>query len=59
MKEMRFEASDGEWRAAFAFDHERKAIFLVAGDKSGGSQKLFTSSLSQRRISGSPGIWKS
>ncbi|ODT78106.1 MAG: addiction module toxin RelE [Pelagibacterium sp. SCN 64-44] len=41
MKELRFEALDGEWRAAFAFDPERKAILLVAGDKSGGSQKRF------------------
>jgi hypothetical protein len=41
MKELRFEASDGEWRAAFAFDSERRAILLVAGDKSGGSQKRF------------------
>src|SRR3546814_7071112 len=39
MKEMRFSAADGEWRTAFAFDPERKAILLVAGDKSGGSQK--------------------
>lgn len=41
MKELRFEASDGEWRAAFAFDPQRQAILLVAGDKSGGSQKRF------------------
>ncbi len=41
MKELRFEAADGEWRAAFAFDPQRKAILLVAGDKSGGSQKRF------------------
>ncbi|OYW34446.1 MAG: addiction module toxin RelE [Brevundimonas sp. 12-68-7] len=41
MKELRFEAADGEWRAAFAFDPERRAIVLVAGDKSGGSQKRF------------------
>ncbi len=41
MKELRFEASDGEWRAAFAFDAERKAIVLVAGDKAGRSQKRF------------------
>jgi hypothetical protein len=41
MKELRFEAADGEWRAAFAFDPHRKAIVLVAGDKSGGSQKRF------------------
>ena len=41
MKELRFQAADGEWRAAFAFDQERKAVVLVAGDKSGVSGKLF------------------
>ena len=33
MKELRFEAADGEWRAAFAFDPKREAILLVAADK--------------------------
>lgn len=37
----RFEAADGEWRAAFAFDPDRKAILLATGDKSGGSEKRF------------------
>lgn len=41
MKELRFNAADGVWRVAFAFDPEQKAIMLVAGDKSGGSQKRF------------------
>lgn len=41
MKELRFSAVDGEWRVAFAFDPRRKAILLVAGDKSGGSEKRF------------------
>jgi len=41
MKELRFDASDGVWRVAFAFDRSRKAILLVAGDKSGGSEKRF------------------
>lgn len=41
MKELRFSAADGEWRVAFAFDTKRKAILLVAGDKSGVSQKAF------------------
>jgi hypothetical protein len=41
MKEIRFNADDGVWRVAFAFDSKRKAILLVAGDKSGGSQKQF------------------
>ncbi len=41
MKELRFGAAGGEWRVAFAFDPRRRAILLVAGDKSGGSQKRF------------------
>jgi hypothetical protein len=41
MKELRFSATDGEWRLAFAFDTKRKAILLVAGDKSGVSEKKF------------------
>ena len=41
MKELRFDATDGVWRVAFAFDPKRKAILLVAGDKSGGSEKKF------------------
>ena len=41
MKELRFSAADGEWRVAFAFDTKRKAMLLVAGDKSGSSEKRF------------------
>ncbi len=41
MKELRFDASDGVWRVAFAFDPRRKAILLVCGDKSGGNEKRF------------------
>ena len=41
MKELRFDAADGVWRVAFAFDPKRKAILLVAGDKSGISEKKF------------------
>ena len=41
MKELRFDAADGVWRVAFAFDPNREAILLVAGDKSGGSEKRF------------------
>lgn len=41
MKELRFAAGDGEWRVAFAFDPRRKAIFLVAGDKSGVAERRF------------------
>lgn len=41
MKELRFDAADGVWRVAFAFDPDRKAVFLICGDKSGGSEKRF------------------
>jgi hypothetical protein len=41
MKELRFSAAGGEWRVAFAFDPKRKAILLVAGDKSGVSERRF------------------
>ena len=48
MKELRFSAAGGEWRVAFAFDPRRKAILLVAGDKSGGSEKRFYRELIRR-----------
>jgi hypothetical protein len=38
-KELRFNAADGVWRVAYAFDPTRKAILLVAGDKAGASEK--------------------
>jgi hypothetical protein len=41
MKELRFNAGDGVWRVAFAFDLNRGAILLVAGAKSGVSEKRF------------------
>ena len=41
MKELRFKADNGVWRTAFAFDLARKAILLVAGDNSGGSERRF------------------
>ena len=45
MKELRFNADNGVWRVAFAFDPKRKAILLVAGDKSGGGEKRFYKAL--------------
>ena len=39
MKELRCNANEGVWRIAFAFDLERKAIILTAGDKAGINQK--------------------
>jgi hypothetical protein len=41
MKEVRFDAADGVWRVAFAFDPKRNAVLLVAGNKSGGGEKRF------------------
>lgn len=41
LKELRFRAVNGVWRVAFAFDPQRRAILLIAGDKSGGSEKKF------------------
>jgi hypothetical protein len=41
MKELRFDARDGVWRVAFAFDPRRQAILLVAGNKSGVSKGRF------------------
>lgn len=41
MKELRFDADGGVWRAAFAFDPQRQAVLLVAADKSGRSERKF------------------
>lgn len=41
IKELRFDAADGVWRFAFAFDPKRRGIILCGGDKSGGSEKRF------------------
>jgi hypothetical protein len=48
MKELRFAAAGGVWRVAFAFDPKRKAILLIAGDKSGGSSARFYRQLIDR-----------
>ena len=45
MKELRFDADVGVWRLSYALDSDRKAILLVAGDKSGVSSKRFYKSL--------------
>jgi hypothetical protein len=45
LKELRFDASGGVWRVAFAFDPQRKAILLVAADKSGGAERRFYKNL--------------
>jgi hypothetical protein len=48
MKELRFDADDGVWRVAYAFDPERKAVLLVGADKSGVSEKRFYRRLIQK-----------
>ena len=47
MKELRFTLPDGEWRVAFAFDPERRAILLIGGSKSGSSERKFYRSLNR------------
>ncbi len=41
MKELRLDSENGIWRVAFAFDLERKAILLIAGNKAGMPTRLF------------------
>jgi hypothetical protein len=41
MKELRFGWQGQVWRVAFAFDPNRQALLLVAGDKGGADQKRF------------------
>jgi hypothetical protein len=48
MKELRFKADNGVWRVAFAFDPRRKAVLLVAGDKSGVKEGRFYKTLIKR-----------
>jgi hypothetical protein len=57
IKELRFEASDGEWRAAFAFDPQRQPILLVAGTNLAAARGASTGSSSQKRISGFLHTW--
>src|ERR1700688_2732446 len=48
MKELRFDAAGGVWRAAFAFDPRREAILLAAGDKTGVNERRFYKQLVAR-----------
>ena len=41
MKELRLNVAGGVWRVAFAFNPERRAVLLVAGNKSGISERRF------------------
>lgn len=48
MKELRFDVDGGVWRVAFAFDPHRKAILLIAGNKSGVGEARFYRGLIER-----------
>lgn len=48
MKELRADTTDHVMRIAFAFDPERNALLLVAGDKAGINQRLFYKQLIQK-----------
>jgi hypothetical protein len=48
MKELRFDANNGVWRIAFAFDPRRRAILLVAGDKAGTAENRFYKQLIEK-----------
>lgn len=48
LKELRFDAANGVWRVAFAFDPRRRGILLVAGDKSGSSERRFYRTLIEK-----------
>ena len=41
LKELRFSFRDGVWRVAFAFAPSRRAVVLIAGDKTGVNQQRF------------------
>jgi hypothetical protein len=45
LKEHRFSAEGGVWRVAFAFDRNRIAVLLVAGDKRGLAEGRFYKAL--------------
>ncbi len=48
LKELRFSADAGVWRVAFAFDGQRVAVLLVAGNKvgrRGGAERRFYDTL--------------
>ena len=48
LKELRFSAGGGVWRAAFAFDRHRIALLLVAGTSAARTKRAFTGTLSPR-----------
>ena len=45
MKELRFDAADGVWRFAFAFDPNGQAIILSAATNQAAAKRAFIASL--------------
>jgi hypothetical protein len=45
LKELRFSADSGVWRVAFAFDRNRVAVLLAAGEKQGKAGARFYKAL--------------
>ena len=45
LKELRFSVAGGVWRVAFAFDGNRIAVLLAAGDKHGKAEARFYKAL--------------
>jgi hypothetical protein len=54
LKELRFSATGGVWRVAFAFDRRRTAVLLAAGDKRGKAEARFYRQL----IATAEGRWR-
>ena len=48
LKELRFDIAGGAWRVAFAFNKQRIAVLLVAGNKSGVKESRFYKMLISR-----------
>ena len=46
-KEMRFNAADGAWRVAFAFDAKRRAFVLVAATNQASAKDVFIANSSE------------
>jgi hypothetical protein len=57
LKELRFEASGGELRVAFAFDPRRRAFCSSQGTSPVAVKRAFTGNWSQRRTNGFQRAW--
>ena len=59
MKELHFNAENGVWRVAYAFDPTRRAILLVAGIRRVYHKGIFIVLLSEKPTKGLQSICKS